>query len=490
MGKPSTYFQETIETRVGKDLSDHLKTRVIFLSVATVCIIACTAALFTFFHLRATERLPASFQLALSTLLILFGIGIVLVVVSKGRQLQNVVWAVFWIGSLYLFWIINTALFVQNDLPIALQHAMWIVPIQVCFFATVPRRTASVLSSILFAILSIVFATFFINRGINPITTVATASMLHLLIAQLACLVLLGGLATHRESAVARGARVEVLEETAEVLLATANDAERDRKRALDALSQAEAATQAREAFLATMSHELRTPLNAIIGFSQVLEMGIGTQPPSEKQRDYLVDIRQSGEHMLSLITRLLEFSRLNADGFDIAFADLSITASGEQALRMVNVLAEKKSIKLEHEWQVPEQFEIETDERAILQILVNLLSNAIKFTPDGGTVQLQVSLVGDETIELIVSDTGTGIPADMLETICQPFVQVGDPLRAEVSGTGLGLSIVTKLVASLGGKFNIESDLGKGTRCRVLLPIRQLVSLPMAVAELTQESA
>ena len=486
MRKVSTYFHETIEPRAEKELSDHFKTRVIFLSVATVCMIACTAAIFTFLHLRATERLPASFQFAISTLLILFGVAILLVVASNGRHLQKVVWGVFGIGGFYLFAVINSALFIQDDIPIALQHAMWIVPIQVCFFATVPRRTAAVLSSILFGILSISFAIFFITQDINPITTVATASLIHLVIVQAACLVLLGGLATSRESAIARGAKVEVLEETAEVLLVTANEAERDRQSALKALSQAEAATKSREAFLATMSHELRTPLNAIIGFSQVLEMGIGTQAPSEKQKDYLVDIRQSGEHMLSLITRLLEFSRLNADGFDIAIADHSITRIGDQALRMVSVLAEEKSINLEQVWQVPEPFEIETDDRAVLQILVNLLSNAIKFTPGGGTVQLQMSFIRDEMIEMTVSDTGTGIPADMLEAICQPFVQVGDHMRAEVSGTGLGLSIVTNLVASLRGQFKIESDLGKGTRCRVQLPIRQPISLHAP----TQESA
>ena len=494
MGQAKTYSQpppDSLNASRNDSLSDkHLShsenNRFIFLSVAVVSLIVCMAAGFTFFHLLATDRLTGPFQMGISVLIVFFGMFTLLVVVSHGRLLKHVVAATFCAGSLYLFTIINAGLFLQNDISIAAQHAAWFIPIQVCVFTTIARRTAVILSSLQLGVLTISLAAYFVSWNINPLVAVETASLVQLVIAQAASLVLLGGLAVFREAAIARGAKVEVLEETAEVLAASAKEAERDRQRALDALSKAEAATRSREAFLATMSHELRTPLNAIIGFAQVLEMGIGTQPPTEKQRDYMVDIRQSGEHMLSLITRLLEFSRLNADGFDITFADHSITATGNQALRMVSVLAEEKSIKLEQVWQVPELFEIETDDRAVLQILVNLLSNAIKFTPVGGTVQLQMSFIRDEMIEMTVRDTGTGIPAEMLETICQPFVQVGDPLRAEVSGTGLGLSIVTKLVASLRGQFKIESDLGKGTRCRVQLPIRQPLSLDAS----TQKSA
>jgi two-component system, cell cycle sensor histidine kinase PleC len=484
MGSVSTYLERTAADNAEIESSELLKDRTVFFSVALVGLVVCIAALFELAHLWTTERLSQTLQTAIAVLLAVFGAIIVLVIASKGKLLGHVAWTVFFAGGLYLFTIINTALFLQHDVAIAIQHSIWLLPIQICLFATLSRQTAFILSCIIVTCFAMTLGVYCWVSGINPFIDEETASLVHILITQTACVVLIVGLASFRESAVARGARVQALKETTDMLAIAADGAEVAREHAVFALAQAETANRTREAFLATMSHELRTPLNAIIGFSQMLEMGIAAPPPTEQQKDYLGDIRQSGEHMLSLINRLLEFSRLNADGCDIRFETHSLTVVAEQAIRMVDVLAVQKSVNLESDWPASETFDVETDDSAVLQILVNLLSNAVKFTPSNGSVCLRLSFAPDDGVVIEVKDTGIGIPADMLESICQPFVQVGDPMRAEVSGTGLGLSIVTKLVDLLGGTFDLESELGQGTSCRVYLPVAQdqEAGLPVSV--------
>jgi len=265
----------------------------------------------------------------------------------------------------------------------------------------------------------------------------------------------------------------EVLLKTAAVKAEeSARQAEKDQEKAIHALNKAEEATRAREAFLASMSHELRTPLNAIIGFSQILEMGeAGIARSEEKRLEYAKDIRNSGEHMLGLVGQVLEFSRIESEGCDIELAEQALSPIADSAMRMVDVLAAAKDVQLLRYWDQRFDFHVETDEKALSQILVNLLTNAVKFTPKGGQVWLVLKTDGPKGYCIEVQDNGIGIPADKLQDVFRPFVQIGDARCAGEGGTGLGLSIVSTLVRGLGGQFEIESAVGTGTCCRIRLP-------------------
>ena len=299
------------------------------------------------------------------------------------------------------------------------------------------------MSSVIYGALLATIASFLIFQGAQSVRDISEGLLVHFLIANAAILVLLGGLSSFREFALVESARASASEENAVLLEANAALAHAERQKAMRALSCAEAAAKARESFLASMSHELRTPLNAIIGFSQILEMGdkgIAINP--EKQREYVTDIRHSGEHMLSLVTQILEYSRLESEGSDLHAETLSVTEITEAAMRMVGVLADKKQIPLLRQWDGRYKFEIETDERALSQILE-------------------------------VHDNGIGIPQEKIASVCDPFFQVDDQRSTGTDGTGLGLSIVTSLIRELGGEFEIESAVGEGTCCRVRLPLK-----------------
>jgi len=406
---------------------------------------------------------------------------------------------VFCMASLYLLSQTAISLFVASDYLYAIENAMWMIPLQVCLFATLGRRTALVLAGSLFGLMLAVICAYFIYRQMNPAANAETTLLVQAVFSQAATLLLLSALATYRDLVTVESARVKALEES-EILLKTAavkaeesaRQAEKDQEKAIHALNKAEEATRAREAFLASMSHELRTPLNAIIGFSQILEMGdAGIARTDEKRLEYAKDIRNSGEHMLGLVGQVLEFSRIESEGCDIELTEQVLSPIADSAMRMVDVLAAAKEVQLLRYWDQRFEFSVDTDEKALSQILVNLLTNAVKFTPTGGQVWLVLKTDGPKGYCIEVQDNGIGIPADKLQDVFRPFVQIGDARCAGEGGTGLGLSIVSTLVRGLGGQFEIESAVGTGTCCRVRLPglldTRAVDEQPNAIGDVTK---
>ncbi len=437
-----------------------------------VGIIVCAATLFEFYSVATLgqERLQNSFVISVATVYFLVSVAILLA--SRGRLLRPVVASVFCMASLYLVSQMAISLFVATDYLHAIENVMWMIPLQVCLFATHSRSVAYVLAGSLFAITVSVICAYFILLGISPVTNAQAALLVQTAFVQAAALLLLGALATYRDLVTVESARVKALEENEALLKKEAAKAEREQEKAIHALNKAEEATRAREAFLASMSHELRTPLNAIIGFSQILEMGnAGIARSEEKRLEYARDIRKSGEHMLGLVGQVLEFSRIESEGCDIELAEQMLSPIAESAMRMVDVIAAAKDVQLLRYWDQRFDFRVETDEKALSQILVNLLTNAVKFTPKGGQVWLVLKTDGDRGLCIEIQDNGIGIPADKLQDVFRPFVQIGDARCAGEGGTGLGLSIVSTLVRGLGGQFEIESAVGTGTCCRVLLP-------------------
>jgi len=243
------------------------------------------------------------------------------------------------------------------------------------------------------------------------------------------------------------------------------------RERALiAAVSKAEKATQAKSEFLATMSHELRTPLNAILGFSDMLRGDYLGPLKAEKYQDYATDIHKSGRHLLALIDDVLDISEIEAGKRSIEKTEVNFEDVLKECFRNFVHQAANGDIKLSSSVAANLPV-VRADHRCLTQIVLNLVSNAIKFSPPGGKVHASV-VQNENVVELIIEDTGYGMPAEVLSGITEPFAQGhSNPLIAQ-KGTGLGLSIVKLLVEAHDGELKITSQIDVGTTVTASFPV------------------
>lgn len=247
-------------------------------------------------------------------------------------------------------------------------------------------------------------------------------------------------------------------------------DMSRSLRESQEARERAERADRAKSEFLANMSHELRTPMNAIIGYAEAMIGGmVGEMTP--KQKDTLTQVQRNSHRLLGLINDVLDLSKIEAGEAAVILQPMAVRKVFGEAVNSLQSLAMQKDISLSLSIADDMPDSIMSDSEKLEQIMVNLVSNAIKFTETGG-VKVAIDKTADKLWCLSVSDTGIGMKQDALSYIFEPFRQVDGSNTRKYKGTGLGLAITKRLVEHLEGSITVDSEPGRGSTFRVLLPL------------------
>ncbi len=238
------------------------------------------------------------------------------------------------------------------------------------------------------------------------------------------------------------------------------------------AKEEAEKASMAKTEFLSSMSHELRTPLNCILGFAQLLE--INEAEFDEKQNSHVRHILSSGEHLLNLITDVLELNIIEEGRISLQFDHVLASEAVDDCLNQIQFRATEKNILLvdQGNYQAKKsEFWLWSDVTRLKQLLLNLLSNAVKYSDEGATVIISCQEIPNNMLRISVADTGPGIPPDRCKDLFTPFERLGRE-TGPIEGTGIGLSIVKRVVELLGGSIGYESEVGSGSTFWVDIPL------------------
>jgi PAS domain S-box-containing protein len=241
---------------------------------------------------------------------------------------------------------------------------------------------------------------------------------------------------------------------------------EADLRRARD---EAESASRSKTEFLANMGHELRTPLNAIIGFSDILAGQAFGAVGDPRYADYARDIRQSGLHLLTLINDVLDIAKVEFGKVELTEDLVDVKAVVDSCLRLMQERARTAGLTLTEALPTGLPY-LDADSRRLKQILLNLLSNSVKFTPRGGRIVVSAGNDADG-FRLVVEDTGIGIAAEDLAKALRPFGQIDSRLARKYQGTGLGLPLAQAMAELHGGRLELASTPGQGTKATLWLP-------------------
>ena len=229
----------------------------------------------------------------------------------------------------------------------------------------------------------------------------------------------------------------------------------------------AELASRAKSQFLSRMSHEMRTPLNAVIGFAQLMRMtpgaGVGTEIAG-----YADHVLNAGQHLLALINDVLDLQKVEEGAMTLAIGPVALDDTVERTLELLRPTASAGQVQLDN--QVPPQLWVRADIQRLRQVVLNIASNAIKYNRPGGTVRLSVDASRPGFATLVIEDTGPGMDESQMARLFQPFERLGRE-TSNIEGTGLGLIIARSLTRAIGGKLEISSQAGRGTRVSIELP-------------------
>jgi two-component system, cell cycle sensor histidine kinase PleC len=230
------------------------------------------------------------------------------------------------------------------------------------------------------------------------------------------------------------------------------------------------------------MSHELRTPLNAILGFSEVMAREVLGPLNNPTYKEYAGDIRQSGEHLLTLINEILDLSRIEAGRFELNESEFNLATLVEECCRMMDLKIRGKEIKIAPEYDTT-LLPIFADETTVRQVIFNLMSNAVKFTPSGGQIHINIGWTSGGGQYVSIIDNGPGIPEEELGLVLTAFRQGSIAIKNAEQGAGLGLPIVQAIMELHGGSFKLKSKLREGTEATVMFPVERVLAASTAVA-------
>ncbi len=254
-------------------------------------------------------------------------------------------------------------------------------------------------------------------------------------------------------------ARTKLLQETVELL--QHENAERIKAQDLltTAKEEAEKANISKSQFLSRMSHELRTPMNAILGFSQLLNR----MELNDKQASYNDEILLAGNHLLTMISDILDLSIIEAGKLTVSMSDISLARVMQECVSLVKHKLDFRNIRIHNLISEDDDITLRVDETRLKEVLVNLLTNAVKYNTDNGLVSVGYKQSGKNDVRVYVSDTGKGLSDEEQVHIFEPFNRLGAEYT-DIEGVGIGLSISKKLMEMMDGSISIESKKGQGT--------------------------
>lgn len=270
----------------------------------------------------------------------------------------------------------------------------------------------------------------------------------------------------------------------------------RQRKALEDACQAAQVASAAKSNFLSSMSHDIRTPMNAIMGMAAIARANLNSPG---KVHDCLNKIGTSGKHLLSLINEVLDMSKIESGKIDLALEQVNLPGILQDVMDMCGPLITEKRQQFQISIGQVQHEDVIADGDRLQQILMNLLSNAIKYTHEEGTITLRISeqpsqAHGKSQYEFTCIDSGIGMSPEYLSHIFEPFSRAEDPRISKLQGTGLGMTITENVVRMMNGTIQVESELGKGSKFTVSVPMEwcgqeeslsdELLGLPVLVID------
>ncbi|RPI55783.1 MAG: PAS domain S-box protein, partial [Deltaproteobacteria bacterium] len=266
--------------------------------------------------------------------------------------------------------------------------------------------------------------------------------------------------------------RTAELEKSQQTLIKLVKDLKNTTEKLKDTNIRLKELDHIKSVFLASMSHELRTPLNSIIGFTGIMLMGLPGDL-NDEQKKQLTIVKNSADHLLSLINDVLDISKIEAGKVEFSLKEFKLKDTVREVIETISSSAGEKGLELVMD--VSEDIMLFSDSKRVKQILINIAGNAVKFT-DKGSIRIEAKTKGSQDLEITITDTGIGINEEDMSRLFQPFQQINAALTKKFEGTGLGLYISQKLAAIMGGHISVKSEYGKGSEFSIVLPLRSRI--------------